>query len=45
MNLIKKLPGPLLGEVVTWRQWVGIFFGFSGTLLVLGIDALMKDMA
>jgi drug/metabolite transporter (DMT)-like permease len=38
--LTSLLAGPLLGEVVTWRQWVGIFFGFSGTLLVLGIDAL-----
>ena len=38
--LTALLAGPLLGEVVTWRQWVGIFLGFSGTLLVLGFDAL-----
>jgi drug/metabolite transporter (DMT)-like permease len=31
--LTSLLAGPLLGEVVTWRQWVGIFLGFSaGTL-------------
>jgi drug/metabolite transporter (DMT)-like permease len=38
--LTSLLAGPLLGERVTWRQWIGIFLGFGGTLLVLGIDAL-----
>ena len=38
--LTSLLAGPLLGEAVTWRQWLGIFLGFSGTLLVLGFDAL-----
>ena len=32
------LAGPVLNEVVTWRQWIGIFLGFCGTLLVLGFD-------
>ena len=30
--------GPLLSEVVTWKQWVGIILGFFGTLLVIGFD-------
>ena len=30
--------GPLLNEKVTWKQWIGISLGFSGTLLVLGLD-------
>ena len=38
--LTSLLAGPLLGERVTWRQWIGIVLGFGGTLLVLGIDAL-----
>jgi len=38
--LTSLLAGPLLGERVTWRQWIGIILGFGGTLLVLGIDAL-----
>ena len=38
--LTSLLAGPLLGERVTWRQWIGIFLGFGGTLLVLGIDVL-----
>lgn len=37
--LTSLLAGPLLGEVVTWRQWTGILLGFSGTVLVLGLDA------
>jgi len=38
--LTSLLAGPLLGEKVTWRQWIGICLGFSGTLLVLGLNAL-----
>ena len=38
--LTSLLAGPLLGERVTWRQWIGIVLGFGGTLLVLGIDVL-----
>jgi len=36
--LTSILAGPLLNEVVTWKQWVGILLGFLGTLLVLGFD-------
>ena len=32
------LSGPLFGEKITWKQWLGIVFGFTGSLLVLGID-------
>ena len=32
------LAGPLLNEVVTWRQWIGIILGFLATLIVLGFD-------
>ena len=37
--LTSSLTGPILGEIVTWRQWVGILLGFGGTLIVLGIDS------
>ena len=30
--------GPILNEKVTWKQWIGIIFAFSGTLIVLGFD-------
>ena len=30
--------GPTLNERVTWKQWVGIIFGFTGSFLVLGFD-------
>ena len=36
--LTTALAGPLLGEVVTRRQWLGILLGFVGTALVLGLD-------
>ena len=36
--LTSILAGPFLGEIISWRQWVGIFLGFSGTILVLGFD-------
>ena len=39
--LTSSLAGPILGEIVTWRQWVGIFLGFGGTLIVLGIDVFV----
>ena len=32
------LAGPLLGEAVTRRQWLGLVLGFSGAALVLGLD-------
>ena len=30
--------GPILNEKVTWKQWIGIIFAFSGALIVLGFD-------
>ncbi len=36
--LTNILSGPLFGEEITWKQWLGIILGFSGSLLVLGID-------
>jgi drug/metabolite transporter (DMT)-like permease len=36
--LTSLLAGPLLGEKVTWRQWLGIVLGFTGVVLVLGLD-------
>ena len=29
--LTNILSGPLFGEKISWRQWLGIFFGFTGT--------------
>ena len=36
--LTNILAGPILNEKVTWKQWIGIFLGLLGTLLVLGFD-------
>lgn len=36
--LTGALAGPILGEQVTWRQWVGIALGFGGAATVLGLD-------
>jgi len=36
--LTNVLAGPILNEKVTWRQWIGVLFGFLGTILVLGFD-------
>ena len=36
--LTNILSGPLLGEKVTLRQWLGVLFGFLGAMLVLGFD-------
>ena len=36
--LTGALAGPVLGEQVTWRQWLGIALGFGGAALVLGLD-------
>ena len=36
--LTNVLAGPILNENVTWRQWIGVLFGFLGTILVLGFD-------
>jgi drug/metabolite transporter (DMT)-like permease len=34
--LIALLGGPLLGERLRWRQWLGILLGLGGVLLVVG---------
>ena len=36
--LTGALAGPVLGEQVTWRQWLGIALGFGGAAAVLGFD-------
>ena len=36
--LTNILSGPILNEKVTIKQWVGIFLGFVGATLVLGLD-------
>ena len=36
--LTNALAGPLLGERVSLRQWVGIVLGFGGVVVVLGLD-------
>ena len=36
--LTNILCGPILGEKVSLRQWGGIFLGFIGAVLVLGLD-------
>ena len=36
--LTNILAGPILKENVNWKQWVGIFLGFTGTIIVLGFD-------
>jgi len=32
------LSGPIFGEKISWKQWVGISLGFIGSVTVLGID-------
>jgi len=36
--LTNALSGPILNEKVTIKQWVGVLLGFSGAVLVLGLD-------
>ncbi len=36
--LTNILSGPLFKEEISWRQWLGIFLGFVGSLMVLGLD-------
>ena len=36
--LTNILSGPILKERVTFIQWIGIFFGFIGTVMVIGYD-------
>ena len=36
--LTNALSGPILGEKVTVKQWIGVLLGFVGAALVLGFD-------
>ena len=36
--LTNALSGPILNEKVTIKQWFGVLLGFSGAVLVLGLD-------
>ena len=36
--LTNALSGPILGEKVTIKQWIGVLLGFIGAALVLGFD-------
>ena len=36
--LTNALSGPILGEKVNLRQWIGVLLGFIGAALVLGLD-------
>ncbi len=36
--LTNALSGPILNEKVTNKQWLGVFLGFIGAILVLGLD-------
>ena len=36
--LTNILSGPLFGEKIGWKQWLGILFGFLGSFMVLGIN-------
>ena len=36
--LTNALSGPILGEKVTFKQWIGVLLGFLGAALVLGLD-------
>ena len=36
--LTNILSGPILNEKITLKQWAGVFLGFTGAVLVLGLD-------
>ena len=36
--LTNALSGPILGEKVSIKQWIGVLLGFVGATLVLGLD-------
>jgi drug/metabolite transporter (DMT)-like permease len=36
--LTNAISSPILGEKVTIKQWTGVFLGFIGAVLVLGLD-------
>ena len=40
--LTNILSGPILKERITFIQWIGILFGFIGTILVIGYDIGVK---
>jgi drug/metabolite transporter (DMT)-like permease len=40
--LTNALSGPILGEKVSIKQWVGVLLGFAGAALVLGFDVGSK---
>ena len=37
-TLTNALSGPILGEKVNLKQWIGVLLGFVGAALVLGLD-------
>ncbi len=36
--LTNALSGPILNEKVSLKQWIGVLLGFSGAVMVLGLD-------
>ena len=40
--LTNALSGPILGEEVSIKQWIGVLLGFLGAALVLGLDVGFK---
>ncbi|WP_440929912.1 DMT family transporter [Candidatus Pelagibacter sp.] len=36
--LTNALSGPILNEKVTFKQWLGVILGFTGSAMVLGLD-------
>ena len=36
--LTNALSGPILNEKVSKKQWTGVFLGFGGASIVLGLD-------
>ena len=36
--LTNALSGPILNEKVSTKQWIGVLLGFSGAVMVLGLD-------
>ena len=36
--LTNALAGPILNEKITWKKWLGVFLGFTGATLVIGLD-------
>ena len=40
--LTNALSGPILNEKITSRQWIGVFLGFSGAVIVIGFEVGTK---